>query len=49
MADWAAAQMKWALEHGIYEADGKTLAPKAEAKRSLVAEMLYAFVDEFTD
>jgi len=43
VAAWAEAQMKWAIEEEIYEADGGKLNPKAPAKRSLIAEILYAF------
>ena len=42
VADWAADQMAWAVENGIYNTE-EFLNPKAPASRSLIAEMLYAF------
>ncbi len=43
VAEWALADMTWAVAEGIYEAE-ELLAPQAPATRALVATMLYNFV-----
>ncbi len=47
VSDWAAEQMMWALENGIYESVGGKLDPQAAAPRSLVAEMFHRYVVKF--
>ncbi len=44
VSDWAAAEMMWADANGIYNGIDGELNPQGAAARSLVAEMLYAFV-----
>ncbi len=44
VAVWADAAMKWAVENGIYVADG-ALTPSADASRLLLAQMLYNLVN----
>ena len=47
VSDWAQADMAWALAKGIYRADNGALNPRAYAPRSLVATMLYHYVNLF--
>ena len=49
VSDWASAQMIWALDNGIYTADNGRLHPQDYAQRSLVASMLYHYVERFPD
>lgn len=46
VADWAVEQMEWIVDRGIYEGMNGKLEPKTPAKRSLIAKLLYVFVDE---
>lgn len=45
VADWASAQMKWAVGTDIYSGSNGNLHPKALAKRWMLADMLMAFVN----
>ena len=47
VSSWAYRQIKWAVENRIYSGNGKMLNPTSPAKRYMVAEFLYAFVNEF--
>lgn len=47
VADWAVKQMEWIVGEDIYDGEDGKLNPKAPAKRSLVAEILFAFVTKF--
>jgi len=44
---WATEPMKWAVENEIYFGVDFSLNPQLPAKRSLVAEIIYSFVNEF--
>ncbi len=46
VSDWAAAEMKWALENGVYVPAGYKLAPTEPASRALIAIMLFNYVNE---
>ncbi len=47
VADWAYNEMLWAVNSGVYTADG-VLAPKGAAARAIVADMLYNLCSNFT-
>ena len=47
VADWAVEQMEWIVGEDIYDGEDGKLTPKAPAKRSLIAEILFAFVTKF--
>lgn len=47
ISEWAINQMKWAVSEDIYNGVDEMLNPKSYAKRSLVAEILYAFANKF--
>ncbi len=48
VSSWAVEQMKWAVENKIYSGDNYNLNPQLPAKRSLVAEIIYSFVNKFS-
>ncbi len=41
ISDWALTETLWALDNGIYDADGAIVNPQGKAERWLVAEMIY--------
>ncbi len=43
VSEWAFMEMLWALDNGIYDAEGEILNPQGKAERWLVAEMVYNF------
>ena len=47
ISDWAAEHMAWAVENGIYVGSGENLHPQEWTARSLVAEMMYAYIKGF--
>lgn len=47
VSDWATAQMKWAVEEGIYSGVNGKLNPSAPAERSLIATMLFNYAEKF--
>lgn len=47
VADWAYNEMLWAVNSGVYTADG-VLVPKGAAARAIVADMLYNLCSNFT-
>ncbi|MBE6599189.1 MAG: hypothetical protein E7638_07090 [Ruminococcaceae bacterium] len=48
-ADWALAEMKWAVANGVYTGTSGKLNPQNPASRALVAVMLHNYVSVFTD
>ena len=40
---WAVPAMKWAVKNGIYTGYNGWLTPQSPARRSLLAEILYAY------
>ena len=49
VANWASREMKWAVASGVYSGNNGMLSPKSYAPRSLVAEMMYSFVEKVLD
>ena len=47
VSDWAVAPMQFVVGNGIYTGAANALEPQSPAKRSLLAEMLYAYVMHF--
>ena len=47
VSDWAVAPMQFVVGNGIYTGTANALEPQSPAKRSLLAEMLYAYVMHF--
>ncbi len=47
VSDWAIAPMQFVVGNGIYTGTANALEPQSPAKRSLLAEMLYAYVLHF--
>ncbi|MBQ7938909.1 MAG: S-layer homology domain-containing protein [Clostridia bacterium] len=45
---WAVSPMKWAVKNGIYTGEKGWLTPQSPAKRSLLAEILYAYSNKIT-
>lgn len=48
VSDWAKADMAWITSEGVCVAENGKLLPKDKAERSLVAAMMYGFVNRFT-
>ena len=49
ISSWAVDQMRWAVENGLYLGENYYLNPQSPANRSLVAEILYSFVNKFDE
>ena len=47
VSNWAVAPMQFVVGNGIYTGTANALEPQSPAKRSLLAEMLYAYVMHF--
>lgn len=45
VSEWALEDMKWAVASGVYSGDENRLDPKKNAPRSLIAEMIYGFLE----
>lgn len=44
ISEWAHDALKWVIQNGVYTGNDYYIYPKDPAKRSLVAEIIYAFV-----